>query len=137
MKKLLILGILIILFIISFFYVLYENPYRTEKIKVLDCESTYRNYYFNNWSLRDMVIKPQSTTEFEMQFAKKEVGRCLYEKYFETLNPKYKTELLKLFMYSKEVKISEQNFEIDEKTKKESGLLKPKMSIDFNQYYLE
>ncbi len=137
MKKILIFGTIILFFLIGFFYVLFENPSQTKSIKVIDCEYSYEDYYFNNLRLRDMVIKPQSTTEFSRQFAKKEVGMCLYEKYFKTLDTKYKTELLKLFKADKEVLINEQNFEIDQEIKTKNDLNQPKNPVDFNHYYLE
>lgn len=137
MKKILISGAVILLFLAGFFYVLFANPYQTKSLKVIDCESTYNDYYFNNWSLRDMIVKPQPTTEFSRQFARKEVGMCLYEKYFKTLNPKYKIELLKMFKNDKEVIINEQSFEINQEIKTKSGLNQPKNPVDFNQYYLE
>lgn len=135
--KITILGVLILGFLAAFFYVLLANPYKTEKIKILDCESTYRDYYFDDWSLRDYYIKPRATTSFGKQFAEKEVGICLYDNYFKTLNSKYKTELLKLFKNDKEIIITEKNFEIEEDFKNRTGLNIPKHPIEFNQYYLE
>jgi hypothetical protein len=137
MKKILIVGTIILFLLVGFFYALFVNPYQTKSLKILDCESTYNDYYFNKWSLRDMIVKPQPSTEFSRQFAQKEVGMCLYEKYFKILDPKYKTELLKLFKNSNEVIINAQSFEINEEIKAKSGLNQPKNPVDFNQYYLE
>ncbi|WBV56918.1 hypothetical protein PFY10_00495 [Chryseobacterium daecheongense] len=136
-KRILIVGVCIVVFLTAFFYALFENPYKTVTIKVLDCEYTYRDYYFDDWKLRDSYIKPQPTTAFGKQFAEKEIGMCLYGKYFQTLHSQYKIELLKLFKNSEEVMITEKNFVIDKEFKNKTGLNKPKDSIDFNQYYLE
>jgi hypothetical protein len=136
-KIIVILGILLLSCLIAFFYVLLNNPYKTEKIKVLDCQFTYNDYYFDNWSLRDSFVKPRMTTAFGKQFAEKEVGICLYDNYFKTFNSKYKTELLKLFKNNKEIIITEKNFEIEEDFKNRTGINKPKYPIEFNQYYLE
>ncbi|MFC3161237.1 hypothetical protein SAMN05443633_101308 [Chryseobacterium arachidis] len=103
----------------------------------MDCETTYQDYYFNNWSLRNWVIKPQPTTEFSRQFAKKEVGQCLYEKYFISLDPRYRTELLKLFKDNHEIKISVKNFEINTEFKEKTGRNTPSNPVYFDPNYLE